>query len=124
MAASYTAITGLGLVYVGDWKMAPTFHSPLSLPLLTSAALCFENSDTVVRATAAAARRRPTQHILTLRVRVWRLHASTQPHSVGLRGQHGDNILHILSREQTNSNTVTFTQTLALVCHCRNDVFR
>lgn len=44
-------------------KMAPTFHSPLSLPLLTSAALRFENSDTVVRATAAA-QPQPTQHIL------------------------------------------------------------
>lgn len=65
---------------VFDSKMAPTFHSPLSLPLLTSAALRFENSDTVVRATAAAAQ--PTQHIFALCMWVWRLHALTKPHSV------------------------------------------
>lgn len=45
--------------------MAPTFHSPLSLPPFTSAALRFENSDTVVSATAAA-HPQPTPHILTL----------------------------------------------------------
>lgn len=63
---------GVWCVCVFNSKMAPTFHSPLSLPLLTSAALRFENSDTVVRATAAA-RPQPTQHILTLCVcvRVW-----------------------------------------------------
>lgn len=40
--------------------MATTFHSPLSLPALTSAALGFKNSDTAVRATAAA--RADSQH--------------------------------------------------------------
>jgi len=60
-------------------KIAPTFHSPLSLPLLTSAALRFENSDTVVRATAAA---RPT-HPHTARPS--RRRASTEPRSVGTK---------------------------------------
>lgn len=45
---------GLVSICVFESKMAATFHSPLSLPALTSAALSFENSDTVVRATAAA----------------------------------------------------------------------
>lgn len=57
----------LCVCFVFNSKMAPTFHSPLSLPLLTSAALRFENSDTVVRATAAA-QPQPTQDILTLGV--------------------------------------------------------
>lgn len=57
-------------VCVFNSKMAPTFHSPLSLPLLTSAALRFENSDTVVRATAAA-QPQPKWHILTLCAFVW-----------------------------------------------------
>lgn len=34
-------------------EMAPTFHSPLPLPLLTSAALHFENSDRMVRGLSA-----------------------------------------------------------------------
>lgn len=72
---------GLVCACVFSSKMAPTFHSPLSLPLLTSAALRFKNSDTVVRAPAAA-QPQPTQnkrtHCVCAKVQQW--HALTKPH--------------------------------------------